>query len=120
MEVVLSANTEQQIALLKAHPDLAGKLAVQKQLSSFSAEEQGTVGLDRLTSDEFEKFSELNESYKTKFSFPFIIAVRENTKDSILQAFSRRLELDSATEMITALKEVGKIAKIRLRSIITK
>lgn len=112
--VVQAAGEDRQLALLRAHPDLAGKLARAGALTAASTAEQVSAGLDRLTDEEFERFSRLNRTYVDRFGFPFIIAVRENTKASILAAFERRLTHDRATEFSTALAEVAKIARFRL------
>ncbi len=83
-----------------------------------SVQEQASVGLDRLSPEEFAQLQSLNQAYQTKFGFPFIIAVKHHTKASILQAFEQRLQHDQATEQTTALDEIAEIARLRLVSLI--
>ncbi len=111
---VQSAGAERQIALIKGHPDLAGKAARVGSLTNDSKAEQASAGLDQLSSDEFEAFHRLNDSYRTKFAMPFIVCVRRHTKDSILHQFEMRLKNDAATEQKTALAEILRIAALRL------
>ena len=101
--------------MLNAHPDLAGKLAQAKRLTTDSTAEQASAGLDALTDAERQKFTELNDAYTGKFGFPFIIAVRDNTKASIMAAFERRIGQDRDTEFAEACKQVERIAELRLR-----
>jgi OHCU decarboxylase len=108
---------EQKRALILAHPDLAGKLALAKQLTADSTAEQASAGLDRLSADELSRFTELNDAYKSRFGFPFILAVKGRGKAEILQAFETRLAHDSDTEFSTALAEIEKIAAFRLADI---
>jgi len=108
------ASEEERLGVLTAHPDLAGKLAAAKQLTAESTAEQASAGLDALTDEERETFTRLNSAYVEKFGFPFIIAVKDNTKASILEAFNRRLENDRDAEFATACKQVERIAEIRL------
>lgn len=109
-----SASEDQRLEVLRAHPDLAGKLAAAKRLTAESTAEQASAGLDALTDSERAIFTELNDAYTTKFSFPFIIAVRDNTKASILNAFQKRLENDRETEFAEACRQVERIAELRL------
>lgn len=109
-----SATPEQRLGVLTAHPDLAGKLASAKRLTAESTAEQASVGLDALTDAERATFTTLNDAYTAKFGFPFIIAVRDNTKASILQAFQQRVENDRETEFAAACKQVERIAQLRL------
>src|SRR5690606_4053358 len=92
------ASEAERLGVLRAHPDLAGKLAAARRLTAESTAEQASAGLDALTDDERARFSTLNRAYTEKFGFPFIIAVRDNTKPMILAAFERRLENDRETE----------------------
>ncbi len=117
---VQAAGEDRKLALLRAHPDLAGKLARAGALTAASTAEQASAGLDRLGDAEFERFSTLNRAYVDRFGFPFIIAVRENTKASILAAFERRLTHDRAAEFATALAEVAKIARFRLVALLAE
>ena len=112
--VFRSASEDERLGVLNAHPDLAGKLAAAKRLTAESTAEQASVGLDALTDDERAAFTALNSAYTTKFGFPFIIAVRDNTKASILEAFKRRLENDRTTEFAEACRQVERIAELRL------
>lgn len=113
-----SATPDQRMAVLRAHPDLAGKLAAAKRLTPESTAEQASAALDALTDDERARFTELNTAYVAKHGFPFIIAVRDNTKASILQAFETRISNDTATEFSTACAQVERIAELRLKDIL--
>ncbi|NVO57136.1 allantoinase PuuE [Rhodobacteraceae bacterium B1Z28] len=113
-----SASDAERLGVLTAHPDLAGKLAKAKRLTSESTSEQASAGLDALTDDERETFTELNQRYIENFGFPFIIAVRDHDKASILQAFQRRIEQDRDTEFAEACRQVERIAEFRLRDIL--
>lgn len=110
-DVVFLMDEGEQIALIQAHPDLGS----QAKMADASVQEQAGVGLDRLTPDEFDRFQTLNQTYQEKFGFPFVIAVRDQTKESILEAFDRRLENPHDTEIDQALEEITKIAEFRLR-----
>ena len=114
MAVVHDASPEEQLALIRAHPELAGKAAVDGSLTRASAAEQASAGLDRLTQAEFDRFHALNAAYREKFGFPFIICVRLTDKAGILAAMERRLANDRETEIATALDEIGKIVRLRL------
>jgi OHCU decarboxylase len=109
-----SATEEQRLGVLTAHPDLAGKLAAAKRLTAESTAEQAAAGLDALTAEEHASFTNLNNAYTTKFGFPFIIAVRDNTKASIMAAFKRRISNDRDVEFSEACKQVERIAELRL------
>lgn len=115
--VVESAPRDRQLALLRAHPDLAGRLAEAGELTRHSTGEQAAAGLDKCTPAEFARFSALNEAYKAKFGFPFIIAVKGKDRRDILNAFERRSANEAASEFRTALDEVHKIALFRLREL---
>lgn len=109
---------EHQLGLIRAHPDLAGKAAMAGDLTPESTQEQASVGLDRLSEEEYETFTKLNEAYKKKFGIPMIFAVREHTKNSILDSAGARLENSPEKEMDRALEEINKIAGYRLREAI--
>jgi 2-oxo-4-hydroxy-4-carboxy-5-ureidoimidazoline decarboxylase len=109
-----AAPRERQLALIRAHPDLAGRLARQRQLTAESTREQASAGLDRLTDAELATFVRLNAAYTEKFGFPFIICARLNAKDAIVQAMRHRVENDPAAEFDAALAEIAKIAQLRL------
>ena len=106
------------MGVLRAHPDLAGKLAAAKRLTAESTSEQASAGLDALTDAERETFTRLNMEYVAKHGFPFIIAVRDHDKASILAAFERRINNDTATEFAEACKQVERIAEFRLMDIL--
>jgi 2-oxo-4-hydroxy-4-carboxy-5-ureidoimidazoline decarboxylase len=108
----------QQLALIQAHPDLAGRLARQGRLTSDSTAEQASAGLDQLNADELRHFEACNQQYRDKFGFPFIICARLSDKRSILLAFHRRLLLTREAEIETALDEIEKIAALRLAPLV--
>ena len=115
-DCVDNAGTEQQLALIRAHPELAGKAQVDGDLTADSQAEQTSAGLHRCTKVQYEKFEALNDAYKEKFGFPFVMAVRGSNCDEILAAFSARLKNDYDVEFETALEEIHKIARLRLES----
>jgi OHCU decarboxylase len=112
--VFRSATQEERLGVLRAHPDLAGKLAAAKRLTPESTAEQASAGLDALTDEEREEFTRLNDAYTAKFGFPFIIAVRDHDKAGILAAFRRRLDQTRETEFAEACRQVERIAELRL------
>lgn len=116
--VFRGASAEKRLGVLTAHPDLAGKLASAKRLTAESTSEQASAGLDSLTDDERTRFTELNTTYVEKFGFPFIIAVRDHDKASILQNFETRIALDKDAEFATACKQVERIALYRLKELL--
>lgn len=116
--VFRSASADERMAVITAHPDLAGKLAQARRLTAESTAEQASAGLDALTDAERAAFTELNEAYQEKFGFPFIIAVRDHDKASILAAFRARLAHDRDTEFATACAQVERIAELRLREML--
>ncbi|MFD0909478.1 allantoinase PuuE [Ruegeria arenilitoris] len=116
--VFRSALPEERLGVLTAHPDLAGKLAQAKRLTAESTSEQASAGLDALTDAERDAFTDLNTRYTEKFGFPFIIAVRDHDKASILHAFQRRIENDRETELAEACCQVERIAEFRLRDVL--
>lgn len=111
---------DQKLTLIQAHPDLVGRLAREGRLTSESTTEQAAAGLIRLSKDEAEQFDRLNAAYREKFGFPFIICARENKKQAILDAFPRRLKQARNPEIMTALLEIEKIARLRLQDAITE
>ncbi|NOE33648.1 allantoinase PuuE [Ruegeria sp. HKCCD7318] len=113
-----SASEDERLGVLTAHPDLAGKLAQAKRLTQESTSEQASAGLDALTDAEREAFTDLNQRYTQAFGFPFIIAVRDHNKASILEAFQRRIEQDRTTEFAEACRQVERIAEFRLRDVL--
>ena len=116
MAAVGAAPAEAKLALVKAHPDLAGKAARAGALTAESTNEQASVGLDRLSEAEFARFHTLNDGYQARFGIPFIICVRRHSKDSILREFERRLAQDKDAAIDTALREIFRIAALRLDS----
>ncbi len=118
--VVDGASRERQLALLRAHPDLAGRLAVRGELTKASTDEQKSAGLDQCSHEELERFQSLNKAYMNKFGFPFILAVSSKTRTQILENFGARLENSPKQEFATALREVHKIARIRLKKLAEK
>ena len=116
--VVDGASRERQMALIRVHPDLAGKAAVAGTLTPESKGEQTSAGLDRLTPEEYEAFTEMNYSYRERFGFPMIVCVREHTKESILQNAESRLENSREEEVEIALGEIAKIARLRLQELV--
>ncbi|ATG34638.1 allantoinase PuuE [Phaeobacter piscinae] len=113
-----SASEEERLGVLTAHPDLAGKLAAAKRLTAESTNEQASAGLDALTDAERTRFTQLNTAYVEKHGFPFIIAVRDHDKASILAAFERRISHDRACEFAEACRQVERIAEFRLKDLL--
>jgi OHCU decarboxylase len=109
------APENEQLALLRAHPDLADRLA---RLTASSTQEQASAGLDTLSSEQLGKFQRLNVAYRKRFGFPFIICARLHSKDTILAVFQTRLENSREAEFRTALDEVAKIARLRLQDLV--
>ena len=113
-----AASASEQLGVLRAHPDLAGKLAIAGDLTEESRNEQAGAGLDRLSADEHARFTTLNTAYTDKFGFPFIIAVKGLTKDDILAAFESRIDNTPEQEFETALRQVERIALLRLTALL--
>jgi len=113
-QAVETASPEFQMALLRAHPDLAGKLAVTGELTSDSTSEQASAGLNHCTPAEMESFTTLNTTYRKKFGFPYILAVRGRNRHEILENFQARVSNDVGQEFREALNQVHQIAKLRL------
>jgi 2-oxo-4-hydroxy-4-carboxy-5-ureidoimidazoline decarboxylase len=105
--------------LIKAHPDLADKTQRAEGLTAESSGEQNSVGLDRLSDAEYEAFGRVNDAYRAKFGFPYIVCVRRQTKDSILRDFERRLPNDADAEMQRSIEEISRIAALRLDALVT-
>lgn len=108
------ADKAQLLALIRAHPDLAGKAAQQGQLTEDSTQEQAGAGIDQCTPGEFQRFQRYNKAYQERFEFPFVMAVKGSDRHAILQAFEHRLKNDAETEFQRALHEINKIARLRL------
>ena len=120
LAVVEAASDDEKIALIRAHPDLAGKAARAGALTAHSTAEQAGAGLDRLSDEEFRRFHRLNDAYKSRFGFPFVIAVRGHTRETILAAFEIRLKNDQAAELVEALRNIGLIAHFRLEDVLAE
>lgn len=116
-EVLEDAPEDSKLALIRAHPDLAGRAAIAGELTQESKSEQAGAGLDRCTPEEYRRFQELNEAYKAKFGFPFILAVAGKTRQEILAAFEQRIDNDAATEFRTAVDQIHRIARLRLEAL---
>jgi len=114
VDAVEAAPKEKRLALLAAHPELAGRDAREGSLTASSTQEQTSAGLDALSAAEMKRMSDLNTAYRTKFGFPFIVAVRDHTKASIFATFERRLAQDADTEFAEALEQVYRITRLRL------
>src|SRR5258706_8690934 len=112
------AAPELRLALIKAHPDLANKTQRAAGLTAESSAEQNSVGLDRLSDAEYEAFERVNNAYRAKFGFPYIVCVRRHTRDSILRDFERRLPNDAKTEMQTSIEEICRIAALRIDQLV--
>ena len=113
IDIVQNMSDREQFSLIKAHPDLGTKA----KMADASVQEQAGIGLDRLSESEYERFQNLNQAYKDKFGFPFIVAVKYHTKESILEAFATRLNNTQEQEKQQALNEISKIARLRLESL---
>ncbi|GHC29302.1 2-oxo-4-hydroxy-4-carboxy-5-ureidoimidazoline decarboxylase [Aidingimonas halophila] len=117
MAAVLSeASPEQQLAVIRAHPDLAGKAAVAGDLTDDSTLEQAGAGLDQCTPEELARFERLNDAYKKRFEFPFVMAVKGNDRHTILAAFESRLNNTPDDERRTAIDQINRIAQLRLEA----
>ena len=112
------ASDDRKLVLLRAHPELAGKAATEGALTAESTVEQSRARLDLCSSEEFDKFHQLNSAYNEKFQFPFIMAVRNSTRSEILLSFEARLNNDRQREFVTALEQVHQIALLRLEAFI--
>jgi len=115
-QVVRTAPREAQLALIRAHPDLAGKAAVRGELSAASTAEQAGAGIQDCTAEEFERFERLNAAYQARFGFVFIMAVKGSDRQRILAAFEERLNHTPEQEFARALAEIDKIALFRLQA----
>ena len=113
-ETVRSAAEDEQVALIRAHPDLVGRAV----LTSESQSEQASAGLENLSAEEVQLFEKYNAEYQARFGFPFVICARLNKKEAILAAFPRRLKQSRENEIATALAEIYKIAELRLRDLV--
>ena len=119
-ECVDNASKERRLALIRAHPDLAGKASIAGELTAESTAEQASAGLDQCTAEEYERFQSLNAAYKERFGFPFVMAVRDSTRAEILGAFEQRLGNDYEEEFETAIAEIHQIARMRIEAMETR
>lgn len=118
--VMYQAPPDKQVALLRSHPDLVGRAALEGKLSSASTSEQAAAGLDQLSPEEIVTFTQFNQTYRERFGFPFVICARENKKESILAGFTTRLHNSRDQEIVCALREVAKICALRLQDLVRK
>lgn len=118
LAVVSNASEARQVALIAAHPDLAGRVAREGRLTAASRDEQAAAGLDRLSADELAHFERLNARYRARFSFPFVVCAREHTKTTILRALEVRLANERSAEIATAVAEIANIARLRLETVL--
>lgn len=118
LDAVRNASDERRVALIRAHPDLAGKAALAGELTPESASEQLSAGLDRLSPEEYERFHRLNAAYRKRFDLPFVVCVRDHSKESIFAAAETRLEHTLPEEIEAALAEISRITYLRLRDIV--
>jgi len=116
--VVARAHASEQLALLRAHPELAGKAAIRGELTADSTKEQSGAGLTQCSAEEFATLTDLNRRYNAKFGFPFILAVKGYDRAGILREFERRLERDPSIEFEEALKQVARITRFRLEALL--
>jgi 2-oxo-4-hydroxy-4-carboxy-5-ureidoimidazoline decarboxylase len=113
------APSELRLALIKAHPDLANRTQRAAGLTAESSAEQDSIGLDRLSDAEYQAFERVNNAYRAKFGFPYIVCVRRHTRDSILRDFERRLPNDANSEMAKSIEEICRIAALRVDQLVT-
>ena len=114
IEIVAKADHDKILELINAHPDLAGKAAIDGELTEDSTSEQSGAGIDQCTAEEFQKFQSYNNDYKEKFNFPFIMAVKGSNRHQILEAFEIRIKNNEEAEFTQAVTEINKIARFRL------
>ena len=117
-DALIAAQPSEQLALIRAHPELAGRLAIAGQLTEASRSEQSAAGLNQCTPEEFAQLQALNFAYRAKFGFPFIVAVRGLTRAGIIAAMRRRLGNTIDEERAASLREIGRIAQLRLQDLI--
>jgi 2-oxo-4-hydroxy-4-carboxy-5-ureidoimidazoline decarboxylase len=120
MAAVRAAPEELQLALIRAHPELAGRAAIRGELTADSSREQARAGLDQCSADELARLTALNTAYSAKFGFPFVLAVSGYDRAGILREFARRLARDRDTEFDEALAQIARIARLRLDAILTE
>lgn len=116
--IMYQAPPDRQVALLRSHPDLVGRAALEGKLSSASTNEQAAAGLNQLSPEEVATFTQFNQAYRARFGIPFVICARENKKESILAGFTTRLHNSRDQEIVFALQEVAKICALRLQDLV--
>ena len=119
LDIFENASKENQLKIINSHPDLASKIKI-SSLTSDSQKEQSNAGLNRCSEEEFNEFKDLNDKYKKKFGFPFILAVKGKNKNEILDNFKKRISFDPTTEFDQAIKQVKQIASLRLKELNNK
>jgi len=117
-DVVAGAGEARQLALIRAHPELAGKAMVKKELTADSSGEQTGAGLTSCSPAQFARLSDLNARYNAKFGFPFILAVKGYDRAGVIAEFARRVEHDRATEFAESLRQIDRIARLRLSALL--
>ncbi len=115
---VAAAGSAAQLALIRAHPELAGRAAIRGELTAASSREQRGAGLDQCSAEEYARLTALNAAYRERFGFPFIVAVRGHTRQSIIDAMAQRLQHAPEAEIAEALRQVGRIAGLRLADLL--
>ncbi len=118
VRTIREAPEDRRVALIRAHPDLAGKAALAGELTEESANEQASAGLDRLSPEEYERFHRLNAAYREKFGLPYVVCVRDNTKETIFAGAERRLSNTREEEIEAALAEISRIGRLRLEDLV--
>ena len=118
VRTVHDAPTERRVGLIRAHPDLAGKAALAGELTEESADEQASAGLDRLSREEYERFHRLNTAYREKFGLPYVVCVRDHTRETIFAGAEKRLSNTREEEIEAALYEISRISRLRLEDLI--
>ena len=116
-DAMRGASEAEQLALIRAHPDLAGKLALAGDLTADSTSEQASAGLDQCSAEELAEFQSLNDRYKDRFGFPFIMAVKKSSRAEILDAFRQRAENPAGAEFAEALDQIAEIARLRINAL---
>lgn len=116
--VLRAAPRNVKLALIRSHPDLAGRLAQRGELTAASTGEQASAGLDQCSAEELARFTALNDAYKARFEFPFIMAVKGRSRGEILAAFEARIANDPAREFAEALVQIERIARLRLEELL--
>jgi 2-oxo-4-hydroxy-4-carboxy-5-ureidoimidazoline decarboxylase len=114
VDVVAALDEPARVAFYAGHPELAGDDARRGTMTDASIAEQGTLSLARLDTIDAARWSTLNQAYRTRFGFPFILCIRRHTRESALQAFEQRLAQDRSTELATTLGEIAAITRLRL------